>query len=138
MKSRLCDVCDLPCASTRGVNIHKKKMHVKASRTQTFAGRKADKVVLVQINKLKQQQKDCPQVFCEQLALENVFHFPYLDSKFTADGDVSHDVEARIARALKGWGDHHHIFTSDNLSMKLKFRLYSAAVYSLMSYGCES
>ena len=87
---------------------------------------------------LELQQKDRPQVFCEQVALENVFDFPYLGSKFTADGDVSHDVDARIARALKRWGDLRHIFTSDDLSVEIKIRLYSAAVCSLMSYGCES
>lgn len=42
-------------------------------------------------------------MLCEQVALENVFDFPYLslDSKFTVDGDVTHNVEARIVRVLK-------------------------------------
>ena len=77
-------------------------------------------------------------MYCEQVALDNVFNFPYLGSKFTADGDAIHDVEARIARALQRWGDLRHIFTSADLSLSLKIRIYSAAICSLLAYGCES
>ena len=87
---------------------------------------------------MKIQQKDRKQVFCEEVALDNVFKFPYLGSRFTADGDVLHDVDARIAMALKRWGDLRKIFTSDDLSLNTKIRLYSAAVCSLLAYGCQS
>ena len=131
-----CSICDLPCASLRGINIHKQKMHSKTPKDQVFTGRKADKEV--QLSKLKLQQEDRPKVYCENVALDNVFGFPYLGSKFTADGDATHDVEERIARALKRWGDLRHIFTSKDLSLNIKIRLYSAAVCSVMTYGCES
>ena len=131
-----CEICDLPCVSAKGVQIHKRKMHPDVPDVQDFKGRKADEAV--QLQKLKIQQKDRKQVFCEEVALENVFKFPYLGSRFTADGDVMHDVEARIAMAVKRWGDLRQIFTSDDLSLTTKIRLYSAAVCSLLTYGCES
>ena len=45
-----CDICDLPCASQRGIKIHKARMH-KEAPIQNFAGTLADSTV--QHNKLK-------------------------------------------------------------------------------------
>ena len=86
----------------------------KALRTQDFNDRKTDKVV--QLNKIKLQQQDRLHVFCEDEVLENVFDFPYLGVKFTVDGDAIHDVNKRIAMALKRWG------TSDKSSPQLIYR----------------
>lgn len=77
-------------------------MHQNTPRSQDFNGRKADKVA--QLKQMKMQQQERKQVYCENEALENVFDFPYLGSKFTADGDVLHDVDKRIAMVLKKWG----------------------------------
>ena len=39
-----CDICDLPCSSKRGVNIHKSKSY-KPEKAQIFKGRLADEAV---------------------------------------------------------------------------------------------
>ena len=67
-----------------------------------------------------------------------MFQFKYLGSTFTADGDKLHDVKARAAMASQRWGTLRHIFNSPHLSLALKLRLYSAAVCSVLTYGCES
>ena len=59
-------------------------------------------------------------------------------SSFTADGDKLHDVKARAAMAAQRWGTLRHVFNSPHLSLTLKLRLYSAAVCSVLMYGCES
>ena len=107
------------CVSEGGANPQEKNA-LRCPGCPRLQRKKADKAV--QIQKLKIQQKDCKQVFCEEVALDNVFKFPYLGSRFTADGDVMHDVEARIAMALKRWGDLRQIFTSDDLSLGTKIR----------------
>ena len=89
-----CDVCDLPCSSSRGVKIHKAQKH-KPAPTQKFAGSLADKVV--KFNKIKQQQSSRPHVICNGIILENVYCFKYLGTLFTADADQMKDIKARIA-----------------------------------------
>ena len=45
-------------------------------------------------------QKRKPKVLCDDRALKNVWAFVYLGAKFSADGDPTTDVKARIAKAL--------------------------------------
>ena len=130
-----CDVCDLPCASERGIKIHKSKAH-KAPEPQNFTGRLV--VGKVKVAKLKVQQASRPSVKCVNTPLENVFCFKYLGSTFSADGDTTHDIEARIAMAQKRWSSLRHIFNSPHLSIDIKLRLYSASVCSLIAFGSES
>ena len=128
-------MCDLPCSSSRGVKIHKAQKH-KPAPTQKFAGSLADKVV--KCNKIKQQQSSRPHVSCNGIILENVYCFKYLGTLFTADADQMKDIKARIAQAMTRCGSLRHIFSSPNLSLHLKIRLYEAAVVSLLSYGSET
>ena len=130
-----CQICDKPCASARGVKIHAVKAH-KPVKPQNFVGTLADKTVKRQ--KLAALQQQLTQIKCNNDTLDNVFRFKYLGSSFTADGDKLHDVKARAAMAAQRWGTLRHVFNSPHLSLTLKLRLYSAAVCSVLMYGCES
>ena len=130
-----CPVCDLPCKSQRGVKIHQARAH-KAAKPQAFEGRLADKAV--QVSKLIDLQKSRPDVYCGEQILENVFKFQYLGSVFAANGLQCYDVDARVAMAMSRCGKLRHVFDSPHLSLKLKLRLYEAAVCSLLTYGCET
>ena len=64
--------------------------------------------------------------------------FKYLGTLFTADADQAHDIKARAAMAMSRCGQLRHIFDSNIIPMKLKIRLYEAAVCSLLTFGCET
>lgn len=105
-------------------------------KTQTFTGTLADKAV--QLNKLVVQQQQRPKVMCESNQLKNKFRFKYLGTIFTADANQTHDINARIAQAQQRHGTLRHLFNSPDLTTALKLRLYSAAVCSIITYGCET
>ena len=107
-----------------------------ADLQQSFKGSVADK--LVRHQKRKSQQEVRPKIYCNDSALDNVYLFTYLDAKFTADGQQSSDIEARIAMAYNRCGELRKMFDSPFLTRRLKLRLYIAAVVSVMTYGCEA
>ena len=117
------------------MKIHSSKAHGKA-KTQSFAGTLADKAV--QLSKVVIQQEQRPKVLCEAAPLKNKFRFKYLGTIFTADADQLHDINARLAQAQQRYGTLRHLFNSPDLSTTIKLRLYSAAVCSIITYGCET
>ena len=130
-----CDTCGLPYKSARGVKIHKSAAH-KPQKIQNFKGRQADQAA--QEQKLRNQQKNRPKIFCENVPLENVYNFKYLGSLFNAIADQVMDVKARIARAMTRCGQLRNILDSNKIGLKLKLRLYEASVCSLLTFGCET
>ena len=130
-----CDICDLPCSSTRGIAIHKDRKH-KADKEQQFAGTLAADAV--QVCKLVEQQDQRPSIVCDGATLKNVFRFKYLGSVFTADAKQKYDIKTRIAKALSRCGELRNVLDSRDISTKLKIRLYQAAVCSILTYGCET
>ena len=79
-----------------------------------------------------------PKVFCEHEELENVFRLKCLGSVFVADVKQIYDLETRIAMTQTRCGQLRHMLNSPDLSLKLKLRLYKAAVVSLLTFGCET
>ena len=67
-----------------------------------------------------------------------MFKFVYLGSVFAADGLQEYDIRVRIGKAMSHCGKLGHLFDSPALGPWLKVRLYTAAVVSLLTYGCES
>ena len=130
-----CDICDAPCKSIRGIQIHRSRAH-KAVRQQSFKGTLADRAV--QVSKWKAQQDDRPQVRCEQELLENVYKFKYLGALIAADSQQCFDINARVSMAMQRCGQLRHVFDSPFMGDRLKMRLYKVAVCSLMTYGCEA
>ena len=130
-----CPQCDLPCASERGVRIHMGRAH-KEAKQQEFHGRLVDKAV--QVQKMEEQQLARPQVMCEGQPLCNVFRFRYLGTIFAANASQKFDLDSRIAMAMARCGRLRPVFDSKVITLRLKLRLYEAAVCSLMTYGCET
>ena len=56
----------------------------------------------------------------------------------SADGLQEYDINVRVGKAMTRCGKLGHMFDSPDLGPWLKIRLYSAAVVSLLTYGCES
>ena len=73
-----CDVCDLPCSSTRGISIHKSKSH-QCDKVQNFT----DTLVIVKVCKIIEQQAQRLVIHCGGEPLENVFRSKYLVTIFT-------------------------------------------------------
>ena len=130
-----CDVCDLPCSSSRGIAIHKAKAHAP-EKQQQFTGSIAD--AKVKTGKLKRAQANKVAIFCGDNKLENTFSFTYLGTLFSADADQTRDIKVRIALASQRFGKLRQTLCSPDLSLKLKLRLYEAAICSILVYGCES
>ena len=70
--------------------------------------------------------------------MENVFRFTYLGSQFYANDKQEYDIKVRIALAMKRCGQLKHMFDSPEIGPRLKIRLYTVTVCSLLTYGCES
>ena len=129
------EVCDLPCSSFRGIAIHKARAH-KNVKEQNFTGTLAAEVV--QVCKLVKQQELRPEITCEGEQLKNTFRFKYLDTIFTVNAKQKYDIRTRIAKSFARCGELRNIFDAKTLPIKLKLRLYQAAVCSILTYGCET
>ena len=63
---------------------------------------------------------DKDKVCCGDFELTNVYSFCYLGHLFQGDGDHSHDIETRLARASQVFGDLRTIFKHPDLGQDLK------------------
>ena len=88
--------------------------------------------------KQAEAQKHMEQVLIGEIGLENVYSFPYLGHHFQADGDGLHAVEVRLAMASARFGQLHHIWSSKELSARIKIQLYRAGVCSILTHAHEA
>ena len=70
--------------------------------------------------------------------LETVTDFIFLDSKFTADGDCSHEIKRHLLLGRKVITNLDSIFKSRDITLPTKVRLVKAMVFPVVMYGCES
>ena len=61
-----------------------------------------------------------------------------LGSKFTTDGDCSHEIKRRLLLRRKVRTDLDSIFKSRDITLPTKVRLVKVMVFPLVMYGCES
>ena len=59
-------------------------------------------------------------------------------SKFTADGDCSHEIKRRLLLGRKVMTNLDSIFKSRDITLPTKVRLAKAMVFPVVMYGCES
>ena len=78
----------------------------------------------VKVCKLVQRQQKRPE------KLKNVFRFKYLGTTFTVDTKQKYDIKTRIVKDLSRCGDLRNVIDHKGLPIKLKLRLYQAAVCS--------
>ena len=64
--------------------------------------------------------------------------FIFGGSKFTADGDYSHDIKRRLLLGRKVMTNLNSIFKSRDITLPTKVRLVKAMVFLVVMYGCKS
>ena len=72
--------------------------------------------------------------------VETVSDFIFSGSKFTTDGDCSHEIKRRLRLLLgrKVMTDLDSILKSRNVTLPIKVHLVKAMVFPVAMYGCES
>ena len=69
---------------------------------------------------------------------ETVSDFILGGSKFTADGDCSHEIKRRLLLGRKVMSTRDSIFKSRDITLLTKVRLVKAMVFPVVMYGYES
>ena len=64
--------------------------------------------------------------------------FIFLDSKITADGDFSHEIERCLLFGRKAMTNIDIMLKSKDITLPTKVRLVKAIVFPVVMYGCES
>ena len=70
--------------------------------------------------------------------METVTEFIFLGSKFTADGDCSHEIKRRLLLGRKSVINLDSILKSRDITLPTKVLLVKAMVFPVVMYGCES
>ena len=70
--------------------------------------------------------------------VETVSEFIFWGSKFTADGDCSHEIKRRLLLGRKVMTNLDSIFKSRVITLPTKVRLVKAMVFPVDMYRCES
>ena len=63
--------------------------------------------------------------------------FIFLDSKFTADGDCSHEIKRRLLLGRKAMSNLDSMLKSRDIILPTKVCLVKATVFPVVMYGCE-
>ena len=70
--------------------------------------------------------------------VETVSDFIFSDSKITADGDCSHEIERCLLLGRKVMTNLDSIFKSRDITLPTKVCLVKPMVFPVVMYGCES
>ncbi|XP_030748908.1 uncharacterized protein LOC115876993 [Sitophilus oryzae] len=70
--------------------------------------------------------------------VENVTEFTYLGSILTANGGADADIVSRIRKAQRAFGQLKSVWTSRQLSIQTKLRIFNSNVIPVLLYGCET
>ena len=69
--------------------------------------------------------------------VETVLHFILGGSKFTADGECSHEIKRPFLLGRKVITNLDNIFKSRDITLTTKVCLVKAMVFPVVMYGCE-
>ena len=69
---------------------------------------------------------------------ETVSDFIFGESKITADGDCSHEINRRMLLGRKAMTNLDSILQSRDITLLTKVCLVKAMVFPVVMYGCES
>ena len=69
--------------------------------------------------------------------VETVSDFIFLGSKFTVDGDCSHEIKRHLLLGRKVMTNLHRIFKSRDITLPTNVHLVKAMVFPVVMYGCE-
>ena len=70
--------------------------------------------------------------------VETVSDLLFLGSKFTADGDCSHEIKRCLLLGRKVMTNLDSIVKSRNITLPTKVHLVKAMVFPVVMYGCEN
>ena len=70
--------------------------------------------------------------------VETVADFIFLGSKFTADGDCSHDGKRHLLLGRKTMTNLDSILNSRDITLPTKVHLVKSLVFPVVMYGCKS
>ena len=70
--------------------------------------------------------------------IETSKDFIFLCSKFTADGDCSHEIKRRLLLGRKAMTNLDSILESRDITLPTKVHAVKALVFPVVMYGCES
>ena len=70
--------------------------------------------------------------------METVTNFIFLGSKFTADGDCSHEIKRHLLLGKTAMTNLDNILKSRDITLPTKVRLVKAMVFPVVMYRCES
>ena len=70
--------------------------------------------------------------------METVQTLFLLGSKFTADGDCSHEIKRRLLLGRKAMTNLDSILKSRDITLLTKVCLVKAMVFPVVMYGCET
>ena len=73
-----------------------------------------------------------------QIDGKTVADFIFLGSKFTADGDCSHEIKRHLLLGRKVMTNLDNILKSRDITLQIKVHLVKAMVFPVVMYGCES
>ena len=77
-------------------------------------------------------------LFCNGVKLENVTEFDYLGSRITCNGDITPEVQHRIASATRNAAQLKKFWSNRNITTRTKSKVYKACVRSALLYGAET
>ena len=70
--------------------------------------------------------------------METVSDFIFWGSKFTADGDCSHEIKRRLLLGREVMTNLDSILKSRDITLPTNVHLVKAMVFPVVMYGCES
>ena len=70
--------------------------------------------------------------------MEKVYRLIFLSSKFTADGDCSHEIKRRLLLGRKAMTNLDSIFKSRDVTLPVNVHLVKAMDFPVVMYGCDS
>ena len=70
--------------------------------------------------------------------METVANFIFLGSKFTLNCDCSHEIKRHLLLGRKAMTNLDSILKSRDITLPTKVHLFTAMVFPVLVYGCES
>ena len=70
--------------------------------------------------------------------MEILAGFIFFGSKFSADGNCSHEIKGRLLLGRKAVTNIHSILKGRDITLLIKAHLLKAMIFSVVMYGCES
>ena len=74
----------------------------------------------------------------DEKIMETVADFIFWESKITADGDCSHEIQRRLLLGRKVMTNLGSILKSRDITLPTKVCIAKAMVFPIVMYGCES